>query len=164
MPYACGCHQGVCSRRERQPGIQVVIRMDFYRLLIGSIAGSFIFTSLLPANGPEIVDVSPRPAHTGEKVVIAGRNFGDDDGNGALWLGRCPSERGAPGGGTVHLPRRDIESWNNEQITFILPTWASGSLMVQPSRGPVSETATFEVADACQPRVKLIPGRNRVAP
>ena len=125
---------------------------------------SFLLVSLLLADAPEIGEVSPRPARSGESVVITGRNFGDDDGNGALWLGRCPAERGAPGGGTVHVSRRDLESWSNEQITFILPSWASGSLMVQPSRGPVSETATFEVADACRPPARLVPGRNRVAP
>ena len=122
--------------------------MKFFRLSTSFIAHSSLLVSLLLADAPEIGEVSPRPARTGETVVIAGRNFGDDDGNGALWLGRCPSERGAPGGGTVHIPRRDLQSWSNEQISFILPSWASGSVMVQPSRGPVSEIATFEVAFA----------------
>jgi len=55
---------------------------------------------------PRISGLSSSSESIGSEVTIAGKNFGEDDGNGSVYFGKIAAE---------------ILDWSNESITVVVP-------------------------------------------
>jgi uncharacterized protein (TIGR03437 family) len=101
---------------------------------------------------PYIERVEPARARAREKLAIIGKHFGADDpgGMGKVWIGRCPSMPGAPGAGTMVLPRSALLSWSDTRIEFIFPPRAFASLAVTSMSGRMTGLFDLDVENACQ--------------
>lgn len=113
----------------------------------------FLMAVLAGAQQPPYIErVEPARARAGEKLAIIGRHFGADDpgGVGKVWIGRCPSMPGAPGAGTMFLPRSALLSWSDTRIEFVFPRRGFASLAVTAMSGRMSGLFDLDVENACR--------------
>ncbi len=84
--------------------------------------------SLHAALAPVISSVSPTTAGPGDTIVINGQNFGSPQGNGYILFTDNGVNWGQPGDrATFHLV-----SWNDTQITFLVPTKDANGYQITP--------------------------------
>jgi hypothetical protein len=112
---------------------------------------------------PTIREVSPISAAPGDQVSIVGTNFGDSAGNGYLQFFDDGTSWGAPG----NSAQLHIVSWNDSEISFLIPEKDSNGFETTPgttarinvtnSGGLTSNTAFIPVKAAPPVIQSLIP-------